>query len=222
MPANAVATLIDLFRRGGLTSRQLARVAVQLRQLDAVSDAVVVPRLDRDQGLQLLAYIVPSAAAPLSFAALRRELARTLPVRLLPTAYIVMDALSHLPDGTVDRACLPPPEGAALGMRLYQAPRGRLEQAIAARWQDLLGVPEVSRTGHFFELGGHSSLAVRFVHGLRQELGADIAMRDLLREPRLHRFAQLVDGRLGRGRAPAGAAAATEAPALASARLQFA
>jgi hypothetical protein len=222
MPANAVATLIDLFRRGGLTSRQLARVATQLRQAGAVHDAVVVPHHERGQGRQLLAYIVPSTHAPLSFAALRGELAAALPARLQPSAFIVMDELVRLPNGTVDNAALPLPDGAALGMRLYQAPQGRLELAIAARWRDLLGVPEVSRTAHFFELGGHSALAVQFVHHLRQELGADIAMRDLLREPRLYRFAQLLDGRLGRGRAPAGAAAATEAPALASARLQFA
>lgn len=49
-----------------------------------------------------------------------------------------------------------------------EAPRAGLEQRVAARWSEALGVATISRHDDFFELGGHSILAVQIFADLAE------------------------------------------------------
>ncbi|CAM3141919.1 Dimodular nonribosomal peptide synthase [Janthinobacterium lividum] len=71
------------------------------------------------------------------------------------------------PAGKVERSALPAPQ---LESEAYAAPQGELEQALAAIWSALLGVPRVGREDNFFALGGHSLLAVRCITQVNQML----------------------------------------------------
>jgi acyl carrier protein len=46
-----------------------------------------------------------------------------------------------------------------------------VDEAIAALWQDLLGVDAVSAADDFFELGGHSLIAVRLLNRIESQFG---------------------------------------------------
>ncbi|MCC7717406.1 phosphopantetheine-binding protein, partial [Janthinobacterium lividum] len=59
----------------------------------------------------------------------------------------------------------------------YAAPQGELEQALAAIWSALLGVPRVGRDDNFFALGGHSLLAVQLVSRLNLALAVSLPLR---------------------------------------------
>ncbi len=163
---------------------ELGEIEARLLACEGVAEAVVVARGD-DSDKRLVAYLVPKAGAQLEAAVLRAELARQMAEYMVPSAFVTLDAFPLTPNGKLDRKVLPAPDGAALAARAYMAPQGDAEEAIAAIWQELLGVERVGRHDHFFELGGHSLLAMQYLARLRQELGIDLTVRALFTEPTL-------------------------------------
>ncbi|MFD8396077.1 condensation domain-containing protein [Streptomyces sp. NPDC059680] len=68
--------------------------------------------------------------------------------------------------------------------------------AVAAVWEDVLGLPSVAATDSFFELGGHSLLAATLVGRIARRLNVDVALADLFGNPRLGGFARIVQRRM--------------------------
>jgi len=119
----------------------------------------------------------------------------------VPSAIVAMDALPLTPNGKVDRRALPEPVfGSDRG---HVAPQGRVAEALAGIWREVLGVARVGLHDNFFDLGGQSLLLIR-VHRLVQErLDAAVPLVELFKHPTLAALAQ----RLQRGSAvPASAA----------------
>ncbi|HET9382059.1 MAG TPA: beta-ketoacyl synthase N-terminal-like domain-containing protein, partial [Streptomyces sp.] len=81
----------------------------------------------------------------------------------------------------------------------YQEPRGPREAAVAAIWEDLLGVAPVGVHDSFIELGGHSLLATQVVARIRKDLGVTVPMRDLVRASTVAAVAELVAQHGGTG-----------------------
>ncbi|WP_051319335.1 non-ribosomal peptide synthetase, partial [Chitinimonas koreensis] len=152
---------------------ELGEIESRLTEHPRVRQAVVALRDDR-----LAAYLVCDGEAPAA-AELRELLGRTLPEHMIPTAFSALDHLPLTPNGKVDRKALPAPDTAAVAAPAWRAPEGETERAIAALWQQLLGLPRVGRDDDFFALGGHSLLAAQMVERLRRENGLRLALRDL-------------------------------------------
>lgn len=180
----------------GAAVRRFASIEDGLRACPAVREAVVLERADRPHGRSLVAYMCMNDGYASSAGAARAQLAHALPADMLPSTLVTLDAMPRGADGEIDLAALPAPDSACLGMRQYELPVGPLEKAIAAIWQELLGLERVGRNAHFFELGGHSSLGIQLVYRLRQETQVSIALRELFLEPTLHRFAAEVAKRI--------------------------
>jgi amino acid adenylation domain-containing protein len=164
-------------------------IEARLAAHEDVAEAVVVVREDTPGDRRLVAYVSADVDAGLDAQTLRRHLARGLPEYMLPAAYVILPALPLTANGKIDRRALPAPDQAARPARAYAAPEGPVEQALAALWQDLLGLERVGRHDHFFELGGHSLLAVQLVAHVRRSLGIEAAVRDLFVAPCLAEFA---------------------------------
>ncbi|WP_431262150.1 amino acid adenylation domain-containing protein [Roseateles chitinivorans] len=178
---------------------ELGEIEARLVQCPGVREAVVIAR-EAGEGAgeatggdkRLVAYLTAQAGHELAVSALRSELAQSLAEYMVPSAFVVLQSLPLTPNGKIDRQALPAPDADALASQPYEAPVGRLEQALAQIWQELLGVPRVGRHDNFFELGGHSLLAVRVIVRVRQELGVEISLRSLFNQPELAAFAQSV------------------------------
>jgi amino acid adenylation domain-containing protein len=114
---------------------------------------------------------------------LRQSLRRTLPDSMLPSAYVVLDALPTGPNGKLDRRALPAPVRGAGGGG--GAPATDAERAVAEVWARILDVPLPDRDDDFFALGGHSLLAIRIITALRRALpeAAGVTLMDLFRQP---------------------------------------
>nr|AEH26538.1 polyketide synthase [uncultured Acidobacteria bacterium C5] len=105
--------------------------------------------------------------------------------------------LGELPvtaDGGIDRDRLPVADRAAAGSDVYIAPGTATEQKIAAIWQDILEVGQVSLLGNFFQLGGHSLLLVQMHERLREEFATPISLVELFKYPTVSSLAQFLDG----------------------------
>ncbi|MDL5368171.1 amino acid adenylation domain-containing protein [Xanthomonas sp. NCPPB 2654] len=171
---------------------ELGEIEAKLAGCPGVREAVVIAREDVLGDKRLVAYVVRQENADFPVAELRDLLLQDLPEYMIPSACVLLDALPLTPNGKLDRKALPAPDQAAVASRIYEAPEGEAEQAIAEVWQELLGIERVGRHDHFFELGGHSLLAVRVVVRLKEILQVDIDLRDVFITPQLSALANII------------------------------
>ncbi|MFH9643344.1 amino acid adenylation domain-containing protein [Streptomyces albidoflavus] len=130
---------------------------------------------------ELVAHVTPAQpGGQIRTDLLRRRLRDLLPDHMVPTVYVVLDALPRTANGKLDRAALPRPEAAST--RPFAAPGNRREEILCDLFARLLDRPRVGMDEDFFELGGHSMLAMRLIAGIRAELGLTVSIRDLFRD----------------------------------------
>ncbi|WP_374015232.1 amino acid adenylation domain-containing protein [Massilia sp. BJB1822] len=163
----------------------------RLGECAGVREAVVIARQDQPGDQRLVAYLTAQEGAVLEPGVLRAALAAQLPEYMVPSAFVTLEAFPLTPNGKLDRKALPAPEQGALVSRIYAAPQGEVEAALAAIWQELLGVERVGRDDHFFELGGHSLLLVTMVERLRQR-GMALTVREVFQSPALSALAAAI------------------------------
>ena len=166
---------------------ELGEIEAQLLAQPEVREAVVVAG-----GARLVAYVSAQAAQAIDTARLRERLGRALPDYMVPSLFMVLEALPLNPNGKVDRKALPEPERASA--QAYEAPQSGMEEALAAIWAEVLGVPRVGRHDNFFELGGHSLMSVQVVARVQGAMHADLTVADIFRQPVLMDMAQLIAG----------------------------
>ncbi|WP_283957997.1 condensation domain-containing protein [Janthinobacterium lividum] len=172
---------------------ELGEIEAALLGCAGVREAVVLAREDVPGDKRLVAYLVAAEGGTLQIGELRSELGTVLAEYMVPSAYVVLEALPLTRNGKLDRRALPAPDQSALVTGQYEAPQGATEEAIAAIWQELLGVERVGRHDHFFDLGGHSLLAVQLMSRLRQAFEVEVDLRDLFAEATLLVFAKVVE-----------------------------
>ncbi|MGW4896842.1 amino acid adenylation domain-containing protein, partial [Kitasatospora sp. NPDC004240] len=168
---------------------ELGEIEAVLAEQPEVARAAVTVRTDEEP--RLVAYTVPVAGRVVPPDALRARLRERLPEYMVPSAFVVLDAMPLTPNGKLDRRALPAPErqSAAPG----RAPRTATEQLLAGLYAEVLGVPEVGADDDFFDLGGHSLLATRLVARARSVLGVELRLRDLFDAPTVAELAAAVD-----------------------------
>jgi hypothetical protein len=110
---------------------------------------------------------------------LRGLLAKSLPDYMIPTVITVLENLPLDANGKVDRKLLPEPEFVSADQ--YEAPQGEVEEALAAIWREVLGMPKVGLHNNFFDLGGHSLLLIKVKQRVGEHFGANIAIVDLFK-----------------------------------------
>jgi amino acid adenylation domain-containing protein len=175
-------------------------IETALRAHAALRDAVVVVREDAPGDRRLVAYVVADEGARVPDAAELREHARVrLPEYMVPSAFVVLDALPRTPNGKLDRGALPAPDASAPRGTEYAAPRTPAEARLAAVFAEVLGVPRVGIHDDFFALGGHSLLATRVVSRVREAFGVELPLRALFEAPTVAGLAPRVDALRGAG-----------------------
>ncbi|OYQ66581.1 hypothetical protein B9G53_03775 [Pseudanabaena sp. SR411] len=138
-------------------------VETQLEQYPAVNNSIVLCQ-DAPNGYKILvAYLSSKPDQVIDIEDLRGFLQRKLPSYMIPTSFVVLDALPLTANGKVDRRALLNLDIDKLGDIEVISPRDELEQQLATIWQKLLGINEISVNANFFELGGNSLLSVRLV-----------------------------------------------------------
>ena len=116
---------------------------------------MVVVRQDAAGEQRIVAYVVPREEQTIAPAELRQYLSERLPVHMIPTTFVSLEALPVLSSGKVDRKALPAPEEVSgEAEREYVAPRTPVEEMLAGIWAEVLKVDRVSADDNFFDLGG--------------------------------------------------------------------
>ncbi|MBF6303170.1 AMP-binding protein, partial [Nocardia amamiensis] len=90
---------------------ELGEIEAALLALRQVSQAAVIAKSVPKTGDQLVAYLVPSDIdAGIDVAAVKSLLSAGLPSYMVPSAFVVLDALPLNVNGKLDRKALPEPE----------------------------------------------------------------------------------------------------------------
>jgi amino acid adenylation domain-containing protein/FkbH-like protein/non-ribosomal peptide synthase protein (TIGR01720 family) len=160
---------------------ELGEVELRLRAQPAVQQAVVVAR-PAGGTHELVAYLVAPGLA--SEEALRAGLAKVLPDYMVPSHFVLLDALPLNASGKVNRKALPAPRPpqpeTAEPAKNFTDPR---EQALAAAWADVLGRPPANGDAHYFNSGGDSIKAIQMTARLRTR-GYRLTLREVFGRPR--------------------------------------
>ncbi|MGV9740459.1 amino acid adenylation domain-containing protein [Nocardia farcinica] len=147
---------------------ELGEIDAVLTRAAGVDFAVTLGVAGPGGGTALAAYVVPEPGADLDLTRLRAHAAETLPGYMVPSAFVVLDAIPRNAVGKLDRAALPAPVFGGADTE-YVAPATPTEQTLAALVADLLGRDRVGTRDSFFALGGDSILAIQLVSRAKQE-----------------------------------------------------
>jgi acyl carrier protein len=117
----------------------------------------------------------------------------------VPAVFIRLPALPLTPNGKVDRRALPAPAPIRPELdTIFVAPRGPVEDGVAAIWAEVLGLKRVGVHDDFFALGGHSLLATRVIARVRGTFQVEVPLRRLFEAPTVAALATAVTQSLGR------------------------
>jgi amino acid adenylation domain-containing protein len=163
---------------------EIAEIESALLKHSQINEAVVVAMDNRAGDKRLVAYVVPAGQPPPSASELRSFLEEKLPDYMIPSAFVMLDALPLNSIGKVDRQALPVPDSSRPQLDVaYAAPRSSIEEKLVELWEEILDLRPIGIHDNFFDLGGHSLAGASLISRLNRIFGLDLAVRVLFEAP---------------------------------------
>ncbi|WP_158709712.1 non-ribosomal peptide synthetase, partial [Streptomyces sp. NRRL S-15] len=159
---------------------------------EGVADSFAVVREDTPGDRRLVSYVVPAPGGRPEPGDLARAVGRSLPAYMVPSAFVLLDALPLTVNGKVDRGALPAPEHHAPGRG--RSARTVREEILCGLFADVLGLDGAGAEDDFFALGGHSLLATRLAARIRTALGVEVQVKALFEHPTPAALAATLEG----------------------------
>ncbi len=181
---------------------ELGEIESLLLEHPAVAEAAVAAHRDADGTTSLTAYLVMKSGCLIKMDALRGFLAGRVPTYMMPSSFMVLDAMPLTPNGKLDRKSLAIPERA--GGTAYAEPVTEVEKKLAALWQEILNVERVGRHDNFFELGGDSLTAAVMAALFPEHLQIELPLGSVFEAPTIADLAVLVERLSSTSRDPLG------------------
>jgi amino acid adenylation domain-containing protein len=170
-----------------------AEIEAALLSHDSVKEAVVIAREGASAERLLVAYLVATGKPVVTVSELRTFLTGRLPDYMVPSAFVTLNALPHLPGGKVDRQALPVSISSRPKLQTaFLAPRTRAEEIIAGIWSEVLSMDEVGVDDNFVDLGGHSLAAIRIVSRVVDEFQIELPLQVVFQSPTVARMAAII------------------------------
>jgi amino acid adenylation domain-containing protein len=145
--------------------KEIEEVCVLVRQINGIDRLIAYLILDIDHD-------------SIDTAIIQTALSLRLPAYMVPSDYMILEAMPLTPNGKRDKKALPTPEVKRTALA-FRAPVTQEERLICRIFKELLHQDAVSLDDNFFQIGGNSLLAMQFIARLRQETGIDIPLREL-------------------------------------------
>jgi len=196
---NADGCLVHLGRKDFLAKIRGFRVEVgevesALLALGYIREATVVARSDRQNEKGLLAYIVPAAQSAVRLTSLRGALREKLPEYMIPESIVILSAMPLTTNGKIDRGALPDPDRSRPPLdNPFTLPATPVEETLAKIWSEALNITAVGVHDDFFDLGGHSLPAMRIISKVKDTLGVELSMRNLLDAATVAGLAEIIE-----------------------------
>jgi amino acid adenylation domain-containing protein/non-ribosomal peptide synthase protein (TIGR01720 family) len=158
---------------------ELGEIETAVQTHPDVADAVAIVREDQPGDRRVVVYVVARGDATPTIADLRTHIGGQLPDHMMPSAFVLLEALPLTSNHKVDRGALPAPTAERPELEAAFTPaRDERERTLAAIWADVLGLDRVGIFDNFFDLGGDSILAIQVVSRVN-DAGINIAAKHL-------------------------------------------
>ncbi|HYX15541.1 MAG TPA: amino acid adenylation domain-containing protein [Nostoc sp.] len=173
---------------------ELGEIEAVINQHPSISTSVVILREDKSGNQTLIAYTTLQPDKTLTTPELRRFLQNKLLDHMVPTAFMILEALPLTSNGKVDRQALPMPDVLRPELEVtYVIPQTEVEKTIASVWRKALNLEKIGIHDNFFEIGGHSLLLVTVHSQLQEILKAELSTLDLFRYPTINSLANYLN-----------------------------
>jgi acyl-coenzyme A synthetase/AMP-(fatty) acid ligase/acyl carrier protein len=171
---------------------ELGEIESALLDFPGAKQCVVIVREDVPGEKKLVAYLV--ADEEVTTGELRDHLKNRLPEYMIPSAFVILEAMPLTPNRKIDRRALPAPTAMrGLDETNYVVPRTQLEEAVAGIWADVLHLERVGAEDNFFALGGHSLLATQIMSRIRETFNLEVPLRSLFESPTVASTARAIE-----------------------------
>jgi amino acid adenylation domain-containing protein len=173
---------------------EMGEIEIALNEHEQVREAAVSVWEDAPGERRLVAYVAGKVGRTATANELRRYLRGRLPEYMVPSAFVMLEALPLMPNGKLDRRALPAPEKQSSdSSENYVAPRTPAEEKLAGIWASALGLERVGIHDNFFDLGGHSLLAIRLISRIRESFQVEIFLPSLFDRPTVAELAEQIE-----------------------------
>ena len=172
---------------------ELGEIESALARHPSVRDCVVAA-VDLNGGKKLIAYVVFCTGSTVETRELRAFLEKQLPLFMVPSTFIKLNAFPLTASGKVDRLALPASdESSEAPPDANSSPRNEKEHAVLAIWKSVLRSERIGIFDNFFELGGHSLLCIQVLSRIRDQLKVEFPLQQFFESPTIAGLAETLD-----------------------------
>ncbi|MCX6475853.1 non-ribosomal peptide synthetase [Rhodococcus sp. (in: high G+C Gram-positive bacteria)] len=170
---------------------ELGEIESAVRDQVGVGSVVVVVWRD-----QLVAYVTAAVGSSVDVDVVKVGVGERLASYMVPSQFVVLDALPLNASGKLDRKLLPEP---VFEVAVFRAPVTAVEEIVASVFAEVLGVDRVGLDDDFFELGGNSLNATRTIKRIADALDTELSVRVLFEASTVQDLAAHAESRTGSG-----------------------
>ncbi|OSX98878.1 non-ribosomal peptide synthetase [Bacillus mycoides] len=170
---------------------ELGEIESALNAHVSIKEAVVIVREDQPGDKRLVAYVVGDG----NVGEWRDYLKAELPSHMVPSGFVMMEAIPLTANGKVDRKALPVPEERKIESECVATRNGN-EETLATIWKQVLGIKKVGIHDNFFEIGGDSILSIQIVSRAKQA-GLQLTPKQMFEHQTIAELAQVVNEERG-------------------------
>ncbi|WP_315790951.1 amino acid adenylation domain-containing protein [Fischerella sp. JS2] len=171
---------------------ELGEIEAAIAKHPSVRESVVIAQDHNPKDQRFIAYVVTKQ--DIDIPQLSNYLQEKLPNYMIPSAFVILDAIPLTPNGKVDKLALPTDDVIRpQAIASFVAPRNFTELTLVKIWENLLNTSPIGATDNFFDLGGHSFLAVRLMAQIYDQFGHNLPLSTLFENPTIEKLAVIVN-----------------------------
>lgn len=171
---------------------ELSDIESCLSHHSSVDQALVMFKTDNSNISQLVAYLVLSSDQQNDVLEVLKNHAQShLPHYMLPSKWLVLEAMPLTINGKVDKQALPNDDNTDQG-DVFVSPKNKLQALLCEIWQDTLNRQKISINDNFFSIGGDSIFCIRIIAVLREK-GYELTVQDFFKYPTIKQLCQKIN-----------------------------
>lgn len=163
---------------------ELGEIDAALADQPSVRMAATIVREDQPGDRQLIGYLIAEEKFTLDMLAIRKTLAESMPLYMVPSVLVEVDEFPYTPSGKLDPNGFAPPTIVRPDVsNEFVAPKTQQETTVAEILRSVLGMDRVGVTDNFFELGGNSVRAAMVIKRVNDALGLSLTTAQFFDRP---------------------------------------